>query len=40
MAEVDIVPSPDLWVLEILIAHPAGTFGAFYEDTLLVDQSV
>jgi methionyl aminopeptidase len=40
MAEVDIVPSPDLWVLEIHIAHPDGTFGAFYEDTLLVDQSV
>jgi methionyl aminopeptidase len=40
MSEVDIVPSPDLWVLEIHIAHPDGTFGAFYEDTLLVDQSV
>jgi methionyl aminopeptidase len=40
MAHVDIVPSPDLWVLEIHIAHPDGTFGAFYEDTLLVDQSV
>jgi Xaa-Pro aminopeptidase len=40
MAEVDIVPSPDLWVLEIHIAHPDGKFGAFYEDTLLVDQSV
>jgi methionyl aminopeptidase len=40
MAEVDIVPSPDLWVLEIHIAHPRGEFGAFYEDTLLLDQSV
>lgn len=40
MAEVDIVPSPDLWVLEIHIAHPDGNFGAFFEDTLLVDQSV
>jgi Xaa-Pro aminopeptidase len=40
MADVDIVPSPDLWVLEIHIAHPDGAFGAFYEDTLLVDQSI
>jgi Xaa-Pro aminopeptidase len=40
MADVDIVPSPDLWVLEIHIAHPDGTFGAFNEDTLLVDQSI
>jgi methionyl aminopeptidase len=40
MADVDIVPSPDLWVLEIHIAHPDGTFGAFYEDMLLVDQAV
>ena len=40
MAEVDIVPSPDLWVLEIHIADPDGSFGAFYEDTLLLDQSM
>jgi len=40
MGEVDIVPAPDLWVLEIHIAHPEGTFGAFFEDTLLVDQRV
>jgi len=39
MSTVDIVPSPDLWVLEIGLAHPDGTFGAFYEDTLLEDQS-
>jgi Xaa-Pro aminopeptidase len=38
MAEVDIVPSPDLWVLEIAIAHPTRQFGAFYEDLLLQDQ--
>lgn len=31
--------SPDRWVLEIAIAHPDGTFGAFYEDLLLEDQS-
>jgi methionyl aminopeptidase len=39
MAEVDIVPSPDLWVLEIAIVHPTRKFGAFYEDLLLEDQS-
>ena len=39
MSNVDIVPSPDLWVLEIGLAHPERTFGAFYEDTLLEDQS-
>lgn len=39
MAEVDIVPSPDLWVLEIAIAHPERPFGAFYEDLLLEDQA-
>jgi methionyl aminopeptidase len=40
MGEVDIVPSSDLWVLEIHVAHPEGTFGAFFEDTLLVDQGL
>jgi Xaa-Pro aminopeptidase len=39
MSSVDIVPAPDLWVLEIGLAHPTRTFGAFYEDTLLDDQS-
>jgi hypothetical protein len=38
MADVAIVPAPDLWVLEIAIVHPDGSFGAFYEDMLLVDQ--
>jgi methionyl aminopeptidase len=38
MAEVGIVPAPDLWVLEIAIVHPDGSFGAFYEDMLLLDQ--
>jgi hypothetical protein len=28
-----------LWVLEIAIAHPHKSFGAFYEDLLLEDQS-
>jgi len=28
-----------LWVLEIAVAHPHKSFGAFYEDLLLEDQS-
>jgi methionyl aminopeptidase len=39
MADVSIVPAPDLWVLETAIVHPDGSFGAFYEDMLLLDQS-
>jgi len=39
LAEVDLPPSPNLWVLEIAIAHPEQRFGAFYEDLLLEDQS-
>lgn len=39
MSGIEIVPSPDLWVLEIGLAHPDRAFGAFYEDTLLDDQS-
>lgn len=39
LAEVGFSPSPNLWVLEIAIAHPDGQFGAFYEDLLLEDQS-
>jgi methionyl aminopeptidase len=39
LAEVDFRPHPNLWVLEIAIAHPDKTFGAFYEDLLLEDQS-
>jgi Xaa-Pro aminopeptidase len=39
LAEVDFKPSENLWVLEIAIAHPDGSFGAFYEDLLLEDQS-
>ncbi|MFZ0249457.1 MAG: M24 family metallopeptidase [Acidimicrobiales bacterium] len=39
LAEVDFRPNPNLWVLEIAIAHPDGSFGAFYEDLLLEDQS-
>jgi methionyl aminopeptidase len=36
---IDLVPSPDLWVLEIVIVEPGRHFGAFYEDLLLTDQS-
>jgi Xaa-Pro aminopeptidase len=39
LAEVSFRPNPNLWVLEIAIAHPDGSFGAFYEDLLLEDQS-
>jgi methionyl aminopeptidase len=39
LAEVGFKPNPNLWVLEIAIAHPDKTFGAFYEDLLLEDQS-
>ncbi|HEY1989782.1 MAG TPA: M24 family metallopeptidase [Acidimicrobiales bacterium] len=39
LADVDFPPSPNLWVLEIAIAHPGRPFGAFYEDLLLEDQS-
>jgi Xaa-Pro aminopeptidase len=39
LAEVDFRPNPNLWVLEIAIAHPGRRFGAFYEDLLLEDQS-
>lgn len=39
LADVGFRPTPNLWVLEIAIAHPDGGFGAFYEDLLLEDQS-
>jgi Xaa-Pro aminopeptidase len=39
MAEVGFRPAPNLWVLEIAVAHPHKSFGAFYEDLLLEDQS-
>jgi methionyl aminopeptidase len=39
LADVAFRPSPNLWVLEIAIAHPERPFGAFYEDLLLEDQS-
>jgi methionyl aminopeptidase len=39
LADVGFRPNPNLWVLEIAIAHPDGGFGAFYEDLLLEDQS-
>jgi hypothetical protein len=39
LAEVEFTPGAALWVLEIAIVHPDRTFGAFYEDLLLHDQS-
>ncbi len=39
IADVPFELHPDRWVLEIAIIHPDKTFGAFYEDLLLEDQS-
>jgi len=39
LADADLYPKPNLWVLEMAIAHPTRKFGAFYEDLLLEDQS-
>jgi len=39
LADADIRPNPNLWVLEMAIRHPTRAFGAFYEDLLLEDQS-
>jgi len=35
LAEIDYVPAPSLWVLEIHIRHKTRQFGAFFEDMLL-----
>jgi methionyl aminopeptidase len=37
LSDVDIVPSPFVWVLEMHIRHPYRAFGAFYEDLMLRD---
>jgi Xaa-Pro aminopeptidase len=34
LADLDGVPTPSLWILEIQIRHPTRDFGAFYEDLL------
>lgn len=34
LADLDGVPTPGLWILEIQIRHPTRPFGAFYEDLL------
>jgi methionyl aminopeptidase len=39
LADADIRPNPNLWVLEIAIRHPTRKFGAFYEDLLLEEQT-
>ena len=38
LAAVSIRPSPNLWVLEIQIRHPAKPIGGFFEDLLLEDK--
>lgn len=35
LSEVDIIPSPYVWILEMHIRHPERPFGAFYEDLML-----
>ncbi len=39
LADIPFTPCPNLWVLEIAITNQEKTFGAFYEDLLLDDQS-
>ena len=39
LADADLHPKANLWVLEMAIRHPTRPFGAFYEDLLLDDQS-
>jgi methionyl aminopeptidase len=39
LADADLYPRPNRWVLEMAIVHPERRFGAFYEDILLEDQS-
>ncbi|MFC3673290.1 M24 family metallopeptidase [Novosphingobium pokkalii] len=34
LADLDSLPTPGLWILEIQIRHPTRPFGAFYEDLL------
>jgi len=34
LADLDWVPTPGLWILEIQLRHPTRDFGAFYEDLL------
>ena len=36
LAEAEIVPNGNLWVLEILITHPTKKFGAFFEDLIKI----
>lgn len=35
LSEVDIRPSPYVWILEMHIRHPRRSFGAFYEDLMM-----
>ncbi len=34
LGDLEIVPAPSLWILEIQLAHSTKPFGAFYEDLL------
>lgn len=35
LAELDLIPTPSLWVLEIQLVDKSKKFGAFYEDLLM-----
>ena len=35
LGKFDGIPAPGVWILEIQIAHPNKSFGAFYEDLLI-----
>jgi len=39
LAEVEIVPSEMVWVLEIQLCHPTQPIGAFFEDILIGEAS-
>ncbi len=36
LADTDIIPQGNLWVLEVLISHPTEEFGAFFEDLIKI----
>ena len=38
LLEIESVPIPNAWVLEIQIRHPEHSYGAFFEDLLLLDE--
>jgi methionine aminopeptidase len=37
LGDLEVIPKTGLWILEIQIAHPTRSIGAFYEDLLIGD---